>query len=348
MFAKPRPRVAGLALVLLAGLTLSHARSQDKVPPPAPPPIPLADTPPPADAVAATINGQPIPELSVFRGLQRVNPKFRDKARKDVLNYLVDNVVVDQYLTQLKIQVEPKDLDASIAKIKGEAAKTGQDFPAVLKRLYLTEDDLRRELTCALKWDKFVLQQGTDKVLQDLFAKNLDMFNGSRVQAKHILLPATPGKVDDARTKAAALKKDIEGKVAQTVAKLPADADMIAREKERIKVLDKAFADAAARESSCPSKAQGGDLGYFPRVGAMVEPFARAAFALKPYQVSDPVTTEFGVHLIMAVDHKPGKDVKFEDVKPFVQEVYGDRLREAILTNYKSKSKIVITEKKGA
>ena len=77
----------------------------------------------------------------------------------------------------------------------------------------------------------------------------------------------------------------------------------------------------------------------------MVEPFARAAFALKPYQVSDPVTTEFGVHLIMAVDHKPGKDVKFEDVKPFVQEVYGDRLREAILTSYKAKSQIVDSRK---
>ena len=74
----------------------------------------------------------------------------------------------------------------------------------------------------------------------------------------------------------------------------------------------------------------------------MVEGFARVAFALKPYQLSDPVTTEFGVHLIMTVDVKPGKDVKFEDVRPFVQEVYGERLREAILNTYKPKSKIEI------
>ena len=39
---------------------------------------------------------------------------------------------------------------------------------------------------------------------------------------------------------------------------------------------------------------------------------------------------------------QPGKDVKFEDVKPFVQEVYGERLREAIIANYKSRSKIEI------
>ena len=80
----------------------------------------------------------------------------------------------------------------------------------------------------------------------------------------------------------------------------------------------------------------------------MVEPFARAAFALKPYQISDPVATEFGYHLILAIDFTPGKEVKFEDknIKAFVQEVYGERLREAVLTAYKAKSKIDIVEKK--
>jgi peptidyl-prolyl cis-trans isomerase C len=78
----------------------------------------------------------------------------------------------------------------------------------------------------------------------------------------------------------------------------------------------------------------------------MVEPFARAAFALKPFQMSEPVTTEFGVHLILAVDLKPGKEVKFEEVRPYVQEVYGERLREAVLTSYKPRSKIEIREKK--
>ena len=80
----------------------------------------------------------------------------------------------------------------------------------------------------------------------------------------------------------------------------------------------------------------------------MVEPFARAAFALKPFQMSDPVATEFGYHLILAIDYKAGKDVKFEDkpIKAFVQEVYGERLREAILTAYKAKSKVEIVERK--
>ena len=58
--------------------------------------------------------------------------------------------------------------------------------------------------------------------------------------------------------------------------------------------------------------------------------------------MSAPVSTEFGYHLILAVDCQQGKDVKFEDVKPFVQEVYGERLREAIIANYKAQSRIEI------
>ena len=71
-------------------------------------------------------------------------------------------------------------------------------------------------------------------------------------------------------------------------------------------------------------------------------PFARAAFALKPYQMSEPVATEFGHHLILAVDYRPGKDVKYENVKSYVLEVYGERLRDAVLAAYKGKSKIEV------
>src|SRR5271167_2849058 len=69
-----------------------------------------AELPPPpaANVLAATVNGQPIAELAVFRGLLREDPKRWAAVRKDVLNYLIDNLLVDQYLMQLKIAVEAK------------------------------------------------------------------------------------------------------------------------------------------------------------------------------------------------------------------------------------------------
>ncbi|MBI1830616.1 MAG: peptidylprolyl isomerase [Planctomycetes bacterium] len=310
-------------------------------------PAPKVEPPPARDVVAARVNGQAIPELAVYRGLMRVAPQRREEARKDVLSFLIDNTIVDQYLLQLKIPVDAKEIDEHVEKIKKEAAEEKKNLKDVLAELMITEDELRNELASSLRWDKFVIQQGTDKVLHDFFKGNIEMFNGSKVHARHILITVVDGKKEAAQIKLAVLKKEIEDEATQAVAKLPAASDAITREKERARVLEKAFAERALKHSSCPSSKEGGDLGMFPRAGAMVEPFARAAFALKPYQISDPVATEFGYHLILAVDYKAGKDVKFEDkpVRAFVQEVYGERLREAVLAAYKTKSKIDIFER---
>jgi len=65
----------------------------------------------------------------------------------------------------------------------------------------------------------------------------------------------------------------------------------------------KDFAEAAKEYSSCPSGKQGGDLGYFGR-GAMVPEFEKAAFELPVNQVSEPVKTQFGWHLLLVTDRK--------------------------------------------
>lgn len=66
---------------------------------------------------------------------------------------------------------------------------------------------------------------------------------------------------------------------------------------------DISFEDAAEKYSLCPSSVNGGDLGYFKR-GQMVQPFSDVAFDLKVGQISDPVGTKFGWHLIKVVDKR--------------------------------------------
>ena len=81
---------------------------------------------------------------------------------------------------------------------------------------------------------------------------------------------------------------------------------LVKTEEEANKLYDeikggKDFADVAAMVSLCPSGAAGGDLGFFGR-GMMVKPFEDAAFSLEVGELSKPVKTQFGWHLILVTD----------------------------------------------
>src|ERR1043166_1354236 len=140
-FKEKRPMCTRTRQVLIAALVLLSAGIVAGQPTPIP--KPKADPPPAREIVAAKVNGQIIQELAVFRGLMPVAPARRAEARKEVLNYLIDNMVVDQYLMQLKIPVEPKEIADHVEKIKKEAAEEKKDLKAVLEELLITEDELR-------------------------------------------------------------------------------------------------------------------------------------------------------------------------------------------------------------
>jgi len=63
----------------------------------------------------------------------------------------------------------------------------------------------------------------------------------------------------------------------------------------------KSFEALAMEKSLCPSKKKGGSLGWFTR-GRMVREFEIAAFSLRKGQISPPVKTQFGWHIIKVVD----------------------------------------------
>ncbi len=303
---------------------------------------------PAANAVAATVNGTPIPQAGLDRALERFSEADREKASKEILDFLIENALVDQYLIQMNISVDQKEVDARLTEIKAEIEKSNQTFKKVLDGLKMTEAEFSVQVANDLRWDKFAQSQCTDAKLKGLFDQNMDMFNGAQVRARHILLSpaADAGAQEAAKVQLLEIRRAVEETATKAVAKLPESADPLTREQERQKQIEIAFMDYASKQSVCPSKKDGGNVNWFPRVGHMVEPFSAAAFALKPYEMSQPIQTQFGYHLILCTGRKPGQEVKFEDVKDAVKEIYCSRLRDAVVEHMKKTAKIVITPKK--
>ncbi|PWC39256.1 peptidylprolyl isomerase [Azospirillum sp. TSO35-2] len=127
------------------------------------------------------------------------------------------------------------------------------------------------------------------------------------VKAAHILVE----KEDEAKAIIAQLKKG-------------ADFAKLAKEKSK---------DAAAAQ-------QGGDLGYFTK-DAMVEPFANAAFAMKPGEVSkDPVKTQFGYHIIKVEDKRTQPQPTLDEVKPQLEQTLSKDIVTALVEELRNSAKV--------
>jgi peptidyl-prolyl cis-trans isomerase C len=89
------------------------------------------------------------------------------------------------------------------------------------------------------------------------------------------------------------------------------------------------FEDQAKSHSTCPSSSKGGDLGYYPK-GRMVPEFEVAANELEIGEVSEPVKTQFGYHLIKVQDRTEAVRQQLEDVKPKLEQHIAAQKQQAV------------------
>jgi len=137
---------------------------------------------------------------------------------------------------------------------------------------------------------KALTDEAMHKVYDDAVKQ---MGEQKEVRARHILIRAAPG--DEKADKAA------EDKIKATIARLKKGED---------------FEKVAKEVTEDPSgKANGGDLGYFTK-DQMVPEFAEAAFKLNKGDISEPVKTQFGWHVIKVEDSRVKPPPTFDEVKP--------------------------------
>ncbi|MBI2720074.1 MAG: peptidylprolyl isomerase [Rhizobiales bacterium] len=136
-------------------------------------------------------------------------------------------------------------------------------------------------------------------------------------------------------------------KVAQTE-RVRARQILVGTEKEAKDILARLakgekFEDLAKKYSLDGSKDYGGDLGYFS-APEMVPEFSRAAFALKVGEISQPVKTDFGWHIIKLEDRKTGAAQPYDQVKSAIRNVLLRKKVQEVMDGIRKTSKIEIID----
>jgi parvulin-like peptidyl-prolyl isomerase len=281
------------------------------------------------EKVAATVNGEAITAAELDAAVGQLPPREGPlsaaqgrQQRGDVLQMLIDDRLVRQYLRQHGPKVEPAEVDKQFAALGTSLKGQGKTVETYLKECGLTEAQAKENFLRMLQLARYVDARATDDKLRSYFEANRDFFDKTTVRTSHIVLrlPATATPAE--RQKAVEKLKAIR-------------ADLAARRVE--------FAAAAKAYSQCPSAPNGGDVGYIVRKFQADEPYARAAFSLPVGGISDVVETDVGYHLIWVTDRKPGKPVKYEDVAAEVRECFEAELKQVLVTELRKTAKIQIT-----
>lgn len=175
------------------------------------------------------------------------------------------------------------------------------------KQLQAAVEQYTRRVLAQLYLRKAAESKVTEEALKAAYEDFKKNFKGEpQVRARHILL----------KTKEEAQK---------VIAALDGGAD---------------FAKLAREKSTGPSKAQGGDLGYFRR-NQMVKPFADAAFKMKKGEYTKvPVKTQFGWHVILVVDKRKPTPPEYEKVKDQLRDQVSRKMQSEVAKQVRAEAKI--------
>jgi peptidyl-prolyl cis-trans isomerase C len=304
--------------------------------PPVAAPPPAAPVPEKLPEVLARVNNEEVKKVDFDRLLTDivlnngpVPPDRRDEIMRRILDELVTYTVLKQEAAARHVEVTDAEVDQQVEVLRQQSGSE-ENFKKALAARKLTLAKLKSDARIQVAIGKMVNAQvqtataATDAEAKAFYDQNLDKFKrDEEVKASHILI-LVDASADDA-AKAAA-----KAKMEQVLKRAKGGED---------------FAALARENSQDGSAAQGGDLGYFPRA-KMVKPFADAAFALKPGEISDIVTTQFGLHIIKTTDKKPASTVPLEEASPKVKEFLTGQKKQqqaqAFIAGLRQKAKIEV------
>jgi peptidyl-prolyl cis-trans isomerase C len=211
------------------------------------------------------------------------------------------------------------------------------DVPPKLRYPYIVEYLVERHLLA-----QAAVKEGIAD--SDEYNRRLALYQAKALRDAYFAQTIVPTVTEDEMKKA----YDTESaKVAQTE-RVRARHILVASEQEAKQIrarLEKGekFEDLAKQYSLDGSKEYGGDLGYFS-APEMVPEFSKAAFALKPGEISQPVKTDFGWHIIKLEDRKMGGAQPYDQVKTAIRNILLRKKTQEKIISLRRQSKIELKD----
>jgi peptidyl-prolyl cis-trans isomerase C len=254
----------------------------------------------------------------------------KENARRQVLSDFTAKTLLTNEVKRLNISANDAEVKEAQEQIKNDLPK-GTTIEDLMKKNKITKEQMQEDLRFRIKISKLVMMQmsgkskPTDKEINEFYQKNRDKFKmPEAVHVRHILIAKAPGDDDKIKAEKKAKAEDLRRQ-------LLAGAN---------------FAEVAKRNSDCPSKETGGDLGVFTR-GEMVKEFENAAFSQDVNAIGPVVETEYGYHIIQVLERHAPKALDLDErmkgnISAFLVQQKQQETFDAILKKLRAKAKITV------
>ena len=274
----------------------------------------------PADAVAV-VDGQEVARSDYDALLTQAKKSYKNQKRdfpkagsqefqtlkNQAVQFLVQREQFEQEAKALDVKITDKQVDARLEQIQKQYfGGDKKKFNAQLKAQGLTEAQVRNDIRAQIISEKIFAEvtgdvKVTDKQVEDYYNKNKSQYSQPESREVRHILVKTRAQADDIYNQ------------------LKAGAD---------------FAALAKKYSQdTGSKANGGKLTISK--GQTVAPFDQTAFLLKKNEISKPVKTEFGFHVIQPIgDVKPAKVTPLKDVKDSIKQQLAQTKKNEAMTKW--------------
>jgi parvulin-like peptidyl-prolyl isomerase len=340
-----RPLIGAISASVLAAQSLFAADAGKAAPKPKAPPKAAAPAPDAAPPIAATtalpavvavvegieIKGDELEKNSTAFLASRQIPAdaLPPAEHAQVYQMVLDEMIKEKLIEKRAVAVKVSD-DEVTETFKKFTATLGPE-EEVKKQIVAsgqTVEGVRENIRASLKQDHWLAAEVdkkggvSDQDAEAFYKKNPDKFQSPpQVRASHILLRVPP-----------------EAKPEEVVAKQKAAEAIAARVKK-----GEDFAKLAQELSEDPSaKQNSGDLDFFAKE-QMVPEFSEVAFAMKKGEISEPVRSQFGYHIIKVTDRHDAASVPLEKVKPKLLAFLKQQKVEALKDEIRAKAEVKVS-----